>query len=121
MKGNNVNDNRAKRVEKGQAEFFQVPSAAEKAAEDHVQIASGVQKGNVNAVPSTTPQAHVTNTSTKPQQKQRAKGSAPGKQSSRRPKPPLEKTVEPKASDREVKGGGGTCRIVTNKGRRGTD
>jgi hypothetical protein len=38
-------------------------------------------------------------------QKQGAKGFAPGKQSPRRPKPPLEKTVEPKASDTEVKGG----------------
>jgi hypothetical protein len=105
VKGNNVNDNKANKVEKGQAEVLEVPSAAEKAAEDHVQVASAVRKGNVNAVPSTTPQEHVTNTSSKPVQKQGAKGSAPEKQSPRRLKPPLEKTVEPKASDTEVKGG----------------
>jgi hypothetical protein len=120
LKGNNVNDNKANRVEKGQAEVLEVPSAAEKVAEDHVQVASAVRKGNVNAVPSTTPQTHVTNTSSKPVQKHGAIGSAPGKQSPRRPKPPLEKTVEPKALDTEVKGGG-TCRVVENEGRGGAD
>jgi hypothetical protein len=108
VKGNNVNDNKANKVENWQAEVLEVPSAAEKAAEDHVQVASAVRKGNVNAVPSTTPQAHVTNTSSKLVQKQGAKGSAPEKQSPRRPKPPLEKTTEPKALDTEVKGGAPT-------------
>jgi hypothetical protein len=65
VKGNNVNDNKANRVEKGQVEVLEVPSAAEKAAEDHVQVASVDRKGNINAVPSTTPQTHVTNTSNK--------------------------------------------------------